>query len=411
MSISRRTLLGTTAAATAAVAIPGIRRARAAGNVMKVGVLTDMSGPYRSDTGPTSVACTKQAIAELAGNGYTVEVVVGDHQNKPDIGAGLARQWYDTDGVDMIIDVPNSAVALAVSAVAKEKNKLFVDTGAASSVLTGTACHPSFIHWVYDTYALANSTAGATVKAGGDSWFFLIADYAFGHQLAADSTTFIKKYNGTVKGQVAYPFPATTDFSSFLLQAQASGAKVLGLCNAGGDTVNSIKQAHEFGLTKSMTVAALLAFINDIKALGLETAQGLHLTETFYWDLNDKTRAFTKRVLPATPDNYPNMGQAGDYSATLHFIKTVNAMGYAVAKKATGTELANKMKSMPIEDDAFGHGTIREDGRVLIPAYLFQVKTPAESKGPWDLYKLVSTLGPDQAWRPLNAGGCPFIKA
>jgi branched-chain amino acid transport system substrate-binding protein len=411
MSISRRKLLGTTAAVTAAVAIPGIRRARAAGNVIKIGVLTDLSGPYRDISGPTDVACTKQAVAEMTANGYTVEVITGDHQNKPDIGAGLARQWYDTDGVDMILAVPNSAVALAVSAVSKEKNKLFIDTQAATSVLTGTACHPSFIHWVYDTYELANSTAGATVKAGGDSWYFLVADYAFGHQLEADSTSFIKKFNGTVKGSSAYPFPGTTDFSSFLLQAQSSGAKVLGLCNAGADTVNSIKQAHEFGLTKSMTVAALLAFVNDIHSLGLETAQGLHLTETFYWDLNEGTRAFTKRVLPATPDNYPNMGHAGDYSATRHLIKAVNKMGIDVAKKATGTEIANVMKSIPIEDDAFGHGTIREDGRVLIPAYLFQVKTPAESKGPWDLYKLVSTLSADEAWRPLADGHCPFVKA
>ncbi len=411
MTISRRKLLGTAAAVGAATAVPGLRRARAAGNVIKIGVLVDMSGPYRSDSGPTSVACTRQAIAELAGNGYTVEVISGDHQNKPDIGAGLARQWYDTDGVDMILDVPNSAVALAVSSVAKEKNKLFVDTGAASSVLTGTACHPSFIHWAYDTYQLANVTAGATVKAGGDSWFFLVADYAFGHQLESDATSFVKKGHGTVKGSVAYPFPSTTDFSSFLVQAQASGAKVLGLCNAGNDTVNSIKQAHEFGLTKSMTVAALLAFINDIHALGLETAQGLHLSETFYWDLNDKTRAWTKRVLPHTPNNYPNMAQAGDYSATLHLIKTVNAMGFAAAKKATGIELANRMKSIPIEDDVYGKGKIREDGRVMIPAYLFEVKKPSESEGEWDLYKLVATMTPEETWRPLAEGHCPFVKA
>jgi branched-chain amino acid transport system substrate-binding protein len=301
-------------------------------------------------------------------------------------------------------------VALAVQSVVREKNKVYLNVGAASSALTGSQCSPNFIHWVYDTYMLSKSTGGAMVKAGGDSWYFLTADYAFGKQLQDDTSTFVKAAGGKVLGSAPYPFPGTTDFSSFLVQAQSSGAKVLGLCNAGGDTVNSIKQANEFGVNRSMKIAALLMFITDVHALGLDVAGGLNLTESFYWDLNDRTRAFTKRVLPKTPQNYPNMIHAGCYSATLHYLKTAADMGAAEAKK-DGVATINRMKAMPVDDDCFGTSTIREDGRNMVASYLFEVKTPAESKGPWDYYNLkVSTPG-NEAYRPLAEGHCSFIKA
>ena len=405
MKISRRTLL-----ATAAAAVP-LAGARAQGKpVIKIGVLNDASGPYRDTGGKTSFLCTQQAVEEFASlmNGYTVEVIYGDHQNKPDIGAGLARQWYDRDGVDMILDVPTSSVALAVAAVAKEKNKCHVNVGAATADLTGKQCAPSIVHWSYDTYMLAKSTGGATVKAGGDSWYFITADYAFGQQLQRDTTSFVTAAGGKVMGASPYPFPGTTDFSSFLLQAQSSGAKVLGLCNAGGDTVNSIKQAKEFGLT--MDIAAMLMFITDVNALGLQVAQGLHLTESFYWDLNDRTRAFTNRVKSKSPDNWPNMIHAGCYAGTLHFMKAINKIG-PTAAKASGAAIVDAMKSIPTEDDCFGSGSIREDGRTQFPSYLFEVKKPSESKGKWDYYKTVQTTPAAQAWRPLNEGGCFFLKS
>jgi branched-chain amino acid transport system substrate-binding protein len=406
MDIARRTLIGT---AAAAAVLPRARRARAQGAVIKIGVLNDQSGPYKDLGGHTSVVCAQQAVQEFRAQGFTVEVIAADHQNKPDLGAGIARQWYDREGVDMIIDVNTSSVALAVAAVAKEKDKLHVNTGAATSDLTGKNCAPSVIHYVYDTYMLARSTGGATVAAGGDSWYFITADYAFGHKLQEDTTRFVTAAGGKVLGSSKYPFPGTTDFSSFLLQAQASGAKVLGLSNAGADTVNSIKQAHEFGITSSMRIAALLMFLNDVHALGLDVAQGLTLTESFYWDLNDRTRAFTSRVRPKTPDNWPSMSHAGVYSGSLHFLKAVAAMGVAEAKKS-GTGIAERMKSMPVDDDCF-QGTIRQDGRALFPSYLFQVKKPSESKAPWDYYKLIATTPADRAWRPLSEGGCYYVRA
>ena len=299
--------------------------------------------------------------------------------------------------------------ALAVAGVAKQKNKLFVDCGAASSDLTGSACSPSFIHYVYDTYMLAKSTGGATVKAGGTSWYFITADYAFGKQLQSDTSGFVTAAGGRVMGSSAYPFPGTTDFSSFLVQAQASGAKVLGFCNAGADTVNSIKQAHEFGISSKMQMAAMLMYINDVHALGLNVAQGLHLTESFYWDLNDRSRAFTKRFLTRSPSNYPNMSQAGCYSSTRHFLGAVAAIGVPAAK-ASGSVIAERMKAMPVDDDAF-QGSIRQDGRGLFNAYLFEVKKPAESKGPWDYYKLVGTTQAAEAWRPLADCHCYYVKA
>jgi branched-chain amino acid transport system substrate-binding protein len=406
MKLNRRALLGT--AATAILPVAG-RRARAQAGNLKIGVMNDMSGPYRDISGPTSVAAVKMAVDEFAAKGFTVDVLTADHQNKPDLGASIAAQWYDRDGVDLIIDVPTSSVALAVAGVAKQKNKLFIDSGAATSELTASACSPSLIHYTYDTYMLARSTGGATVKAGGTTWYFITADYAFGKQLQSDTSGFVTAAGGKVMGSSAYPFPGTTDFSSFLVQAQASGAKVLGFCNAGTDTVNSIKQANEFGTNAKMQLAAMLMFINDVNALGLDVAKGLHLTESFYWDLNDRTRAFTKRFLPRSPTNYPNMAHAGCYSGTLHFLKAVADMGVPAAKQ-NGAVIAERMKAMPVNDDAF-QGSIRQDGRGLFNAYLFEVKQPSESKAPWDYYKLVQTTPAAEAWRPLADGHCYYVKA
>jgi branched-chain amino acid transport system substrate-binding protein len=413
MTLSRRSALKTAAAALP-LAVPALRPARAqtAAPVIKIGVLNDQSGPYTNTGGMTSVICTKQALEDfgVATKGLNVEVISADHQNKPDLAVSIARQWFDRDGVDVLLDVPTSSVALALQSVVRSKNKVYLNVGAASSELTGAQCSPNFIHWCYDTYMLSKSTGGAMVKAGGDSWYFITADYAFGKQLQGDTSTLVKAAGGKVMGAAPYPFPGTTDFSSFLVQAQSSGAKVLGLCNAGGDTVNSIKQAHEFGVNASMKIAALLMFITDVHALGLDTAGGLNLTESFYWDLNEGTRAFTKRVLPKTPKNYPNMIHAGCYSATLHYLKTVADMGAAEAKK-DGVATINRMKAMPVEDDCFGKSKIREDGRNLVTAYLFEVKSPAESKGPWDYYKLKATTPGDEAYRPLAEGHCPLVKA
>jgi branched-chain amino acid transport system substrate-binding protein len=409
MSLSRRTLL---AAAATAASVPMVRARAQNAPTIKIGVLNDQSGPYTNTGGLTSVACTRQAVEDfgIAAKGLNVEVISADHQNKPDLAVAIARQWFDRDGVDMLLDVPTSSVALAVQGVVREKNKVYLNSGAASVALTGEQCSPNFIHWAYDTYMLAKSTGGAMVKAGGDTWYFLTADYAFGKQLQSDTSALVNASGGKVLGASPYPFPGTTDFSSFLVQAQASGAKVLGLANAGGDTVNSIKQAHEFGLNGSMKIAALLMFINDVHALGLDTANGLTLTESFYWDLNDRTRAFTKRVLPKTPNNYPNMIHAGCYSATNHYLKTVADMGAAEAKK-DGAATVARMKKMPVEDDCFGKTTIREDGRNLVPAYLFEVKKPSESKGPWDYYKQIAMTPGAEVYRPLAEGHCAFIKS
>ncbi|MCW3475175.1 ABC transporter substrate-binding protein [Limobrevibacterium gyesilva] len=404
MEISRRALLGT---AAAVATVPVARRARAQANTIKIGVLNDQSGPYRDTGGPTSVICAKQAVEEFQSKGFNVEVIAADHQNKPDLGASIAREWYDREGVDLIIDVPTSSVALAIAGVSKEKNKVHINVGAATSDLTGKSCSPTLVHYCYDTYMLAKSTGGATVKAGGDSWYFITADYAFGQQLQKDTTAFVTAAGGKVLGSSPYPFPGTTDFSSFLLQAQSSGAKVLGLCNAGGDTVNSIKQAKEFGI--KMRLAAMLMFVTDVNALGLDAAQGLVLTESFYWDLNDRTRAFTNRVKAKTPNNWPNMIHAGNYSGTLHFLKAVADMGVAEAKKS-GAAIVERMKKMPVDDDCF-QGSIRVDGRGMFPSYLFEVKKPSESKGKWDYFKTLVTTPADQAWRPLNEGGCYFVTA
>ena len=409
LSFGRRALLGTAAAAAALPLVAGSARAQGAKSI-KLGVLTDMSGAYRDVGGQTSVICAQQAIADFGAHGFQVELVSADHQNKPDLGASIARQWFDRDGVDVILDVLTSSVALAVNSVAKEKNKVFLASGPATTDLTGAQCTPNTVHWTYDTYMLAKSTGSATVKAGGDSWYFITADYVFGQQLQRDTTSFITAAGGKVLGASPYPFPGTSDFSSFMIAAQASGAKVLGLANAGADTITCIKQAAEFGLTGKMQIAAMLMFISDVHALGLQTAQGLHLTESFYWDMNDRTRAFTNRVRPKTPNNIPGMVSAGVYASALHYLKTVAAMGVDAAK-ASGAAAVAHMKATPTDDDAFGKGSIRADGRALFPAYLFEVKKPSESKGPWDVYKLVATTPADQAWRPLAEGGCALIKS
>src|SRR6195952_191736 len=335
---------------------------------LKIGCLTDMSGPYKDLAGPGAGAAVHQALEEfgVSGKGFTVEVLVADHLNKPDVGTTIARQWFDRDGVDLIVEVANSGVALAVANVAKEKNKVYLNSGAATSDLTAANCNANTIHWVYDTYMLAQSTGAAMVKAGGDSWFFITADYAFGKALQRDTTDFVTGAGGTVVGSVAYAFPGTTDFSSYLIQAQSSGAKVLGLANAGTDTINTIKQAKEFGI--KMQLAGLLLVITDVHSLGLDVAQGIVLTDSFYWDMNDRSRAFSNRLSPKMGGARPTMVQAGVYSSILHYLKTANTMGVDKAKPDAPATIA-EMKKLPTDDDCFGAGSIRGDGRKLHPAY------------------------------------------
>jgi branched-chain amino acid transport system substrate-binding protein len=375
-------------------------------------VLNDMSGPYADDAGPTSVICAKQAVADMGDLGFDVEVIAGDHQNKPDIGATIAREWFDRGAVDVIADVPTSSVALAVNTVCAEKNKVFLASGPGTTDLTGKQCTPNTVQWTYDVYMLARSTGGAMVKAGGDSWYFITADYVFGKQLDEETTRLVQQAGGKVLGHRNYPFPETTDFSSFLVQAQASGAKVLGLAMAGGDTVTCIKQAVEFGLNKTMRLAALLTSINGVHAMGLETAQGLLFTESFYWNLNDRTRAVTRRIRPhlTKPSQMLNMVNMGNYGSVMHYLKAVKSIGVAAAK-ASGAAAVAAMKGLPTDDDAFGPGSVRLDGRALHPAYLLEAKKPSESKGDWDLMKVVATTPGEDAFRPLSEGGCKLIKA
>ncbi|MCJ2059773.1 ABC transporter substrate-binding protein [Methylobacterium sp. J-048] len=373
---------------------------------VKVGVLNDMSGVYSDTGGKGSVVAAKMAVEDFArtNKDVQVEIVSADHQNKPDVGAAIARQWYDRDSVDAILDVPTSSVALAVSQVTREKNKIFIDSGAGTTELTGKQCSPNTIQWTYDTYALAHGTAGAMLKRGGDTWYFLTADYAFGLSLQNEAAAVIDKGGGRVLGAARVPFPAN-DVSSFLLQAQASGAKVVGLANAGGDTINAVKQAHEFGLTDGgQKLAALLIYAVDVHAIGLQTAQGLVLTESFYWDLNPGTRAFSERFYKRHGDTMPTMNQAGVYASLLHYLKAVAAV------KSTDPQATMAwMKANPTDDPLFGTGSIRADGRKVHPMYLFEVKTPSESKGAWDLYKLLDTIPAEQAFRPLGEGGCPLV--
>jgi len=396
------------ALAIAGTFVAGTANAQISDNVIKIGVLSDMSSLYTDLAGAGSVVAAKMAVEDsgIEKRGYKVEFVSADHQNKPDIGSAIARQWYDTDKVDVIVDVPNSGVALAVSDLTKAKGKAFLASGPGTSDLTGKSCSPNTIHWAYDTWMLANGTGTAMTKQGGDTWFFITADYAFGQALERDTTAAVQKAGGKVLGGVRAPIN-TQDFSSFLLQAQASKAKVIGLANAGGDTTNSIKQASEFGIVKGgQSLAGLLVFLTDIHGLGLSNAQGLMFTETFYWDMNDQTRAFAKRFAERDKGIHPTMVHAGVYASVLHYLKAVEAL----KSDADGTKVIAKMKEMPTDDPLFGKGTIRVDGRKIHPAYLVEVKKPSESKAPWDYYKIRATIPADQAFRPLADGGCSLVK-
>src|SRR3981189_722946 len=377
---------------------------------VKIGVLNDMSSLYADIGGPNSVVAIKMAVEDsgLANKGWKIDVLSGDHQNKPDGVVNISRQWIDNDKVDAISDTPNSGVALAVNNLVKEKNAVLLNSGAASADLTGKACTPNTVSFTYDTYMLANGTGKALTKAGGDSWFFLTSDSAFGHALERDTTAVVASSGGKVLGGVKHPIN-TSDFSSFLLQAQASKAKVVGLANAGGDTTNAIKQAAEFGIVAGgQKLAALLLFINDVHSLGLKTAQGLSFTESFYWDMNDQTRAWSKKfATQSKTGSMPSMAVAGLYSGVLHYLKTLETMG---GNSHDGAKVVAKMKELPTDDTLFGKGTIRADGRKMLAAYLFEVKKPEESKYPWDYYKLVATISPEEAARPLSESECPLVK-
>jgi len=376
--------------------------------VIKIGVLNDQSGLYADISGQGSVWAARKAVEDFgaAAKGMKVEVVFADHQNKPDVGSSVARQWYDRDGVDVIVDVPTSSVALAVNEVTKEKNKVFLISGGSSSDLTGKSCTPNTVHWTFDTYALANGTGKAAVQTGGKTWFFLTADYAFGHALERDTEAVVKANGGAVLGKVSHPFPGS-DFSSFLLQAQASKAQVIGLANAGGDTINSIKQASEFGIVQGgQTLAGLLVFISDVHALGLNAAQGLIFTAAWYWDQTDNNRAFAREFAPANRGFYPGMGQAGVYSAVIHYLKAVESL----KSDADGAAVVAKMKELPTDDKLFGKGSIRPDGRKIHDMYLYEVKKPSESKAPWDYYKVRATIPANEAFRPLDQSECALVK-
>ena len=400
--------LGVMFVAAALSGFTGAADAAISGGVVKIGVLTDMSGLAADTAGAGSVVAAKLAVEDFEKAHkpkFKIEIISADHQNKPDVGAAIARRWYETEGVDAIADVPVSSVALAVAKLSADKDKAFLNSGAGSADLTGKACEPTTVHWTYDTWMLAHGTGSAVVKRGGDTWFFLTADYAFGHSLESETAAVVKAAGGKVLGNVRAPL-GTQDFSSFLLQAQASKAKIIGLANAAGDTINSIKQASEFGITKgNQKLAALLIALTDVHSLGLPTAQGLLLTNAFYWDLNDGTRAWAKRFAAGHGGSYPTQIQAGVYAAIVHYLKAVQA-----ADSDDGLTAVNKMKEMPTDDPLFGKGKVRIDGRTIHTAYLFEVKKPSESKGAWDYYKLLATIPADQAFRPLNEGGCKLVK-
>ena len=377
---------------------------------VKIGVLNDMSSLYADIGGANSVVAVKMAVEDsgLFAKGWKIDVLSADHQNKPDVGVNMARQWFDVDKGDVITDTPNSGGALAVSNLVKEKNAVMLNSGAATADLTGKACTPNTVSFTFDTYMLANGTGKALTKAGGDTWFFLTSDYAFGYALERDTTTVVTANGGKVLGGVKHPINSS-DFSSFLLQAQASKAKVIGLANAGGDTTNAIKQASEFGIVAGgQKLAALLLFINDVHSLGLKTAQGLSFTESFYWDMNDQTRAWSKRFQKLSPKGtMPSMTVAGNYAAVLHYLKALEALG---GNPHDGAKVVAKMKEIPTDDPLFGKGPLRIDGRRIIPAYLFEVKKPEESKYPWDYYKTIATIAPEDAAKPLEASECPLVK-
>src|ERR1700733_9096904 len=402
--IAASLLLGT------ALSLAATGFALAQDKIVKIGALSDQSGLYADLGGPGSTLAAPMAVEDsgLMDKGWTIDIISGDHQNKPDVGTSIARQWFDVDKADISVDVPNSGVALAVNNVVKENNGVYINSGAATSDLTNAQCSPNTVHWTYDTYMLAHTTGQALVKAGGDTWFFLTADYAFGAALERDTTAVITANGGKIVGGVKHPLN-TSDFSSFLLQAQSSKAKIIGLANAGGDTTNSIKQAAEFGIVKGgQKLAALLLFLTDVKAIGLETAQGLNFTETFYWDMNDQTREFSKKFAARMKNGAPpTMVQAGVYAGLMHYFKALEALG---SNPHDGVKVVDKMKSMPTDDTLFGKGEIQPNGRTIHPAYLFEVKKPSESKGPWDFYKLIGTVPGDQAFTPLDKSTCALLK-
>lgn len=397
------------AALAAAIALgSATASAQYSDGVIKLGVINDMSGLYADIAGPGSLWAARKAVEDFgaAAKGMKVEVIGADHQNKPDVGSNIVRQWFDVEKVDAVVDVPTSSVALAVNQIVREKNKVMLNSGAATSDLTNKVCSPNTVHWTYDTVALANSTGKAAVKTGGDTWFILTADYAFGHALERDVENVVTKAGGKVVQKVRHPFPGQ-DFSSFLLQAQASKAKVIGMANAGGDMINTIKQAAEFGITKSgQSLAGLLVFITDVHSLGLPTAQGLLLAESFYWDLNDSTRNFGKAFAAAHKGRMPTMIQAGVYSSVLHYLKAVHEL----KSDADGAKVVEKMKALPTDDPIFGKGSVRVDGRKMHDMHLFEVKKPSESKGPWDYYKLRQTVPANEAFRPLSQSECFLVK-
>jgi branched-chain amino acid transport system substrate-binding protein len=408
--ITRRAALGGSLVAASFVAS---RRVRAqATKTIRIGILTDLNGPNAASNGHGSVVGTTLASEDFMNlhPDIKVEVMVADYQSKPDIASSIARDWIDRQGVDIISQVNNSAAALAICSLVQEKDRVALLTGPASSAITGKSCTPNHVHWTYDTWALGKSTGGAVVASGGSSWYFIAADYAFGHQLAEDTASFVTHAGGKVLGTIYTPFPETTDFSAFLLQAGSSGCKVVGLANSGIDTVNCVKQAHEFGITQKAKLAALLMMLPDLHGVGLATAQGLLLSEAFYWDMNDNSRAYGKRFAARMNGWMPSMIQAGDYAANWHCLKAMAALGVDKAK-ASGRATVAQMKAMPTDDTLFGKGSVRPDGRVLHPMYLFEVKSPAESKYAWDYYKLVQTTPPDQAFRPLAEGGCALVHA
>lgn len=376
--------------------------------VVRLGVLTDLSGPYADLSGRGSVIATQMAAEEFrkAHPNFKIEVIAADHQNKPDVGSAVVRRWFDQEGVDAVVDVASSAVAMAVSQLARDGNKVFLASGPASSDITNKACSPNTIQWTYDTFALSKGTGDALARSGGDKWFFVTADYAFGHAMERDTSRFVKAADGKVLGAIRHPIN-TPDFSSFLLQAQASGANVIGLANAGADTINAVKQAAEFGLTATgIRLAGLLVFITDVHSLGIKASQGLVVTEAFYWDLNEDTRAFARRFAERNGGKMPSQVHAGAYSSTLHYLKALAAVG----SKADGKAVVEKMKALPTEDQAFGKGTVRKDGRKLHDMFVFKVKTPEASKGPWDLYNQLATIPADQAFRPIAESECPLLR-
>jgi branched-chain amino acid transport system substrate-binding protein len=393
------------ACVSALALLSGAAQAAISGNVVKIGVMNDQSGLYADLAGRGSVEAARMAVEDFGAlDGATIAVLSADHQNKPDVGSNVVRQWIDVDDVDVVVDVPTSSVALAVNEITKEKNRVFLVSGAATTQLTGEACSPTTIHWAYDTYALAVGTGRAMVQEGGDSWFFITADYAFGHQLEKDTADVVKAEGGEVLGEVRHPL-STADFSSYLLQAQGSGAKVIGLANAGTDTTNAIKQANEFGITQAgQQLASLLMFLTDINALGLDVAQGLVMTTGFYWDMNDETRAWSERFNERV-GQMPTMVQAGVYSAVSHYLKAIKEIGGDEA-----VAVVDRMKATPVQDFFAPNGTIRADGRMVHDMYLAQVKTPDESKGKWDYLNILRTIPGDQAFLPLEQSACPLVQ-